>query len=62
MGEKSGVAGVELRPALSVKPIGITGFVSFSAVTGKLSHVDVTRTDFSTARRYFPTDLYWFLG
>lgn len=62
MGEKSGVAGVELRPALSVKPIGMAGFVSLSSVTGKLSHVDVTRMDFSTARRYFPIDLYWFVG
>lgn len=55
IGENRGVAGADwcVEPREStLRPVGS---VSISASGGKLSHVDVTRRDFSIARRYFPT-------
>ena len=59
MGEKIGVVGVEIRPAGRGVVVGPLPLVLASLITGfgKLSHVEVTRSAFSTALRYFPTAL-----
>ena len=57
MGEKSGVLGADclVEPrAMALRPEESS---SASVSGGKLSCVDVTRIDFSTARKYFPTEL-----
>lgn len=57
MGENRGVDGTDwpVRPIVSTLRTG--GSVSVSDKGGKLSHVEVTKRDLSTARRYFPTVL-----
>lgn len=57
MGENKGIVGV----ACAVEPMETIALPfesrSFSDKVGNASVVDVTRRDFSTARRYFPTVL-----
>jgi hypothetical protein len=62
IGEKSGVLGADCSVEPSIIALRPADWISLWVSGGKLSHVDVTRMDFSTARRYLPTDLYCFLG
>jgi hypothetical protein len=55
IGENKGVAGGECGADPIVMVVRNEGSISCSVSGGKLSHVEVTRRDFSTARRYFPT-------
>lgn len=55
MGEKRGVGGADVEP-MEAKVLIVVSF-SASVNGGKLSYVDVTRRDFSTARKYFPTEV-----
>jgi hypothetical protein len=57
IGENSGVEGADCRvEPNTVAPRPKESFSS-SVRGGKLSHSEVTSIDFSTARRYFPTEL-----
>jgi len=59
MGEKTGVVGTDTVPMVRGVVMGPLPFALTSLLTGfgKLSHVEVTRSVFSTALRYFPTAL-----
>ena len=59
IGEKIGVVGVEIGPVDRGIVVGPLPLALASLLTGfgKLSHVEVTRSAFSTALRYFPTAL-----
>ena len=62
IGEKSGVLGADCSVEPSIVALRPADCISLWVRGGKLSQVDVTRMDLSTARRYFPTDVYCFLG
>jgi hypothetical protein len=62
MGEKRGVLGIDRGDVPNVTVGPTKRSLSFSVNGGKASIVDVTSKDFSTARRYFPTDLYCCVG
>lgn len=57
IGEKRGVLGADCNVEPRVIALRPAESVSASVRAGKLSIVDVTSTDFSTARRYLPTEL-----
>lgn len=57
IGENSGVGGAEGCVAPKVIDILAEAAISWAVIGGNASHVDVTKSVFSTARRYFPTDL-----
>lgn len=57
IGENNGVLGADCRVDPRVIALLPAEWISASVRGGKLSTVDVTRMDFSTARRYLPTDV-----
>lgn len=55
MGEKRGVGGTGGAPMETMVRTVVSRSLAVNG--GKLSYVDVTSRDFSTARKYFPTEL-----
>ena len=57
IGENIGVVGTDVDVPWNKSPVVVVDVLSPSGEIGKESHVEVTSRVFSTARRYFPTDL-----